>query len=102
MGLPSARSSAFSGEPNDNVCRWLRVGDREARADCQCGELIDRIAASVPVRKLLLVEALGHTRVPIHQTIENTTSSRTPKDHLSDKNGILDTQLRATRSSYKI
>jgi hypothetical protein len=42
----------------------LCVGDREARADCQCGELIDRIAAGAPVRKLLFVEALGHTRVP--------------------------------------
>ena len=27
--------------------------DREARADCQCGELIDRIAANAPVRELL-------------------------------------------------
>src|SRR5713226_2083684 len=44
--------------------RPLCVGDREAGADCQCGELIDRIAASTPVRKLLFVEALGHTRVP--------------------------------------
>jgi hypothetical protein len=26
--------------------------------------LIDRIAPSAPVRKLLFVEALGHTRVP--------------------------------------
>jgi hypothetical protein len=42
----------------------LCVGDREARADSQCGELIDRIAASAPVRKLLFVEALGHARVP--------------------------------------
>ena len=42
----------------------LFVGDREARADCQCGELIDRITAGAPVRKLLFVEALGHTRVP--------------------------------------
>src|SRR5229473_3904225 len=44
--------------------RPLCVGDREAGADCQCGELIDRIAASTPVRKLLFVEALGHARVP--------------------------------------
>src|ERR1700737_114844 len=42
----------------------LCVGDREARSDWECGELIDRIAASAPVRKLLFVEALGHTRVP--------------------------------------
>jgi hypothetical protein len=28
----------------------LCVGDREARADCQSGELIDRIAAGAPVR----------------------------------------------------
>jgi hypothetical protein len=42
----------------------LCVGDREACADCQCGELIDRIAARAPVRKVLVIEALGHTRVP--------------------------------------
>src|ERR1700730_566812 len=42
----------------------LCVGDREARADCQCGELIDRIAAGAPVRKLLFIEALGHMREP--------------------------------------
>ena len=43
----------------------LSVGDREARADCECGELIDRIAPGAPVRQLLFVEALGHTRVPL-------------------------------------
>src|SRR5712671_1699248 len=42
----------------------LCVGDREARAHRQCCELIDRIAARAPVRKLLFVEAFGHTRVP--------------------------------------
>ena len=42
----------------------LCVGDREARADGQGGKLIDRIAAGAPVRELLLIEALGHTRVP--------------------------------------
>jgi len=42
----------------------LSVGDREARADRKCGKLIDRIAAGAPVRKLLFIEALGHTRVP--------------------------------------
>src|ERR1700731_4685537 len=40
------------------------VRDREARADGQGRELIDRVAAGTPVRELLLVEALGHTRVP--------------------------------------
>ena len=42
----------------------LCVGDREARADGQGGMLIDRVPASTPVRELLLIEALGHTRVP--------------------------------------
>src|SRR5260370_32704861 len=42
----------------------LGVAGREARADCQCGELINRIAAGAPVGKLLFVEAHGHTRVP--------------------------------------
>ena len=36
----------------------------EARADGQRGELIDSVAAGTPVRKLLLIEALGHARVP--------------------------------------
>jgi hypothetical protein len=40
----------------------LCVGHCEARADCQRGELIDRIAATVPVCKLRFVEALGHMR----------------------------------------
>jgi hypothetical protein len=42
----------------------LCVGDREARADGQRGELIDRIAAGAPVRKLLVIEALGYVRAP--------------------------------------
>jgi hypothetical protein len=37
---------------------------REARADGQGGELIDRVAAGAPVRQFLLVEALGHARMP--------------------------------------
>ena len=40
------------------------VGDRETRADGQRRELIDSVAARAPVRKLLFVEALGHTRMP--------------------------------------
>src|SRR3954451_14677320 len=43
---------------------FLPVCYREARADGQCGELIDRIAAGSPVRKLLLIEALRHPRLP--------------------------------------
>jgi hypothetical protein len=53
--------------PAHAACRFLlglSVGNREARPDRQGGELIDRIAASAPVRKLLFVEALGHARVP--------------------------------------
>ena len=42
----------------------LSVGNREARADCQCGELVDGIAAGAPVRKLIFLELLGHARVP--------------------------------------
>src|SRR5258705_3371466 len=42
----------------------LSVGDREARADREGGELIDRVAAGAPIRQLPFVEALGHTRVP--------------------------------------
>ena len=41
---------------------FIRVRDREARADCQCGELIDRVAASAPVRKLARCCAGGPRR----------------------------------------
>ena len=40
------------------------VRDREARADGQGRELIDRVAAGAPVRQLLFVKALGHKQVP--------------------------------------
>jgi hypothetical protein len=43
----------------------LSVGDREARADCESGELIDCVAAGAPIRKLLFIKALRHTRVPL-------------------------------------
>src|SRR5215472_3908243 len=43
----------------------LRVSHREARADRQCSELIDRIAAGAPIGKLFFVEALGHARLPL-------------------------------------
>jgi hypothetical protein len=49
----------------------LSVGNRNGRPDCQGGDLIDRVAASAPVRELLFVEALGHTRV-------RTRSNRAP------------------------
>ena len=44
--------------------RRLSVGDREARADRECGELIDRVAPGAPVRQLIFIEALRHTRIP--------------------------------------
>ena len=48
----------------------LCVGNREARADRQCGELIDRIASGTPIRELVFVEALGHPRMPFaHQKL---------------------------------
>ena len=40
------------------------LGHRETGADGQSGELTDRIAAGAPVGKLLIVELLGHVRVP--------------------------------------
>ena len=42
----------------------LAVGDGEARADGQGGELIDGIAAGTPVSKLLSIEVSGHVRMP--------------------------------------
>jgi len=41
-----------------------RVGDRQGHADCERGELINRVPAGAPVRQFLFVELLGHARVP--------------------------------------
>src|SRR5262249_10694066 len=51
--------------------------DREASADRQRRELIDRIAARTPVRKLLHIEALGHPWIPF---FGNRTDHRTRID----------------------
>jgi hypothetical protein len=56
---------ADSAEGGGQASRPLCVGDRESRADGQGGQLIDRIAASAPVRKLLAVEASWDARVPL-------------------------------------
>jgi hypothetical protein len=40
------------------------VRPRPQGAECQCGELIDRIAADATVRKLV-VEAVGHMPMPL-------------------------------------
>jgi hypothetical protein len=40
------------------------IRDREARADRQGRELIDRVAAGAPVGELFFIEALRHARVP--------------------------------------
>jgi hypothetical protein len=45
-------------------CPGLGLGNREARADCQGGELIDRGAAGAPIGKLFFVELRGHMRQP--------------------------------------
>jgi hypothetical protein len=58
----------------------LCVGDREARADGQGGKLIDRIAAGAPVRELVLIEVLGHTRVPFAGTGQIMDSAPTIED----------------------
>ena len=56
---------------NESATRQVRstavglcVGNREARADGQRGELINRIASGTPIRELFIVEACGHTWVP--------------------------------------
>ena len=54
----------------------LGVGDHEARADRQCGELIDGIAAGAPVRKLLLVEMIGHPRAPLDRNTPRLSRRR--------------------------
>ena len=41
----------------------LCVGNREARADRQGGELIDRVAAGAPIPELLSIKALGDVRM---------------------------------------
>jgi hypothetical protein len=45
----------------------LGVSHSNAGADCQCGELIDRITAGVPIRKLVSIEALGDVRMAQYQ-----------------------------------
>src|SRR5262245_37094467 len=40
------------------------LGDREARADRERRELIDRVAAGAPVRKLFFIELRRHMRLP--------------------------------------
>ena len=42
----------------------LSIGDREAHAASQRGELIDRVAAGTPPGKLLFIEPLRHVRMP--------------------------------------
>jgi hypothetical protein len=42
----------------------LSIGDGEARADRQGGELIDRVAAGALVGEFLFVETLGHVGMP--------------------------------------
>jgi hypothetical protein len=59
----SGRSVAAGTRRAAPLCS-AHASDREARPDRQGGELIDRIATSAPIGKLLLVEALGHARVP--------------------------------------
>src|SRR5437763_5131565 len=44
---------------------WLSVSHRQARADSQRGELVDRVAAGPPIGKFLVIEALGHVGVPL-------------------------------------
>src|SRR6516165_7713818 len=60
--MPETESGYDRGARTRNSC--LPVGNREAYADCQGGELIDRVAAGAPIGKLLLVEAIGHMRLP--------------------------------------
>ena len=42
----------------------LSVGYREACADGEGGELIDRVSAGAPVRELFFIEAFKHPRMP--------------------------------------
>jgi hypothetical protein len=60
---PGTQNSRLEGSAARSLIS-ICVGDRETRADGQCGELIDCIAAGSPVRELLFIEALGHTRAP--------------------------------------
>jgi hypothetical protein len=56
------RHSVFARDhpPYARLC----VGNREARADRQCGELVDRVTAGAPLRQLSLIEAVRHMRMP--------------------------------------
>jgi len=56
---PRGRMARFEAAPGFSRNHVLCVGDREARADCQCGELIDRVPASASVCKFLFVRRSG-------------------------------------------
>jgi hypothetical protein len=59
--VPREADRAGSGA---RLSRPSSVGDREVRADGHSGELTDCIAAGASVGNLLIVELLGHVRVP--------------------------------------
>ena len=62
--MPCRRREAVTLPAHEHRNSCLSVGDREARANRQRRELIDRVAAGAPVGKLLFVEGLWHMRVP--------------------------------------
>ena len=62
--MPGVESGYGVGACASGLFPGLSVGNREARADGQGSELIDRVASGPPVRKLLFVELLGHPRLP--------------------------------------
>jgi hypothetical protein len=67
LGFSIWHRCSAAGSLSDMKTRVMpssQVGDRKARADGERGELIDRIAPRAPIRQLLLVELLGHTRLP--------------------------------------
>jgi hypothetical protein len=45
-------------------CCGSGLGDRDARADRESGELIDGGAAGAPIRKLIFIELRRHMRMP--------------------------------------
>jgi hypothetical protein len=55
---------------NESATRQVRIialaypSATARRAPIVSGELIDRIASGAPIRKLLFIEAFGHTRMP--------------------------------------
>ena len=84
----------------------LGVSHREARANRQCRQLIDRIAAGALIGKLLFIESLGHVRVPFARDLPDhragveltTIDAHRAAEAAADIKGRLDNRVEIGRA----